>query len=280
MAKIVEGSGGFREAYLQNADGAVRISEHGAHVLAYTPAGQHPLLWVSKEAVFRPGKAIRGGIPICWPWFGDHPTDPEKPAHGFARISEWEFGDVTDDSATLRLTDSDATRALWPHPFELQLAVTLGETLTVALTAHNRGDEPVTCTGALHSYFAVSKISNARVRGLQGCEYIDSIDNDTQKTQRGPISVSQEVDRIYIDTDAATVIRDAGLSREITIAKRGSRSTVVWNPWIEKAARMADFGNDEYERMLCIETANAANDVIEILPGKSHTLAAEISSST
>lgn len=278
MTTPTAGAGGFPEIKLANEHGSARISSHGGHVLEYQPAGQKPVLWTSEQAVFRAGKAIRGGVPVCWPWFADHASDPDKPAHGVARTAEWQFADINADAATLRLTDSEATRAHWPHAFELTLKVTLGEQLSIALSATNHCADTVRCTAALHSYFAISDVANVRIDGLAGGEYIDSIDGDQRKSQDGPIHLDREVDRIYINTEADTIIRDKAWQREIVIAKSGSQSTVVWNPWIDKAARMSDFGNKEYLNMVCAETCNAGTDVIEIPAGGNHTLTALLSS--
>lgn len=278
MTTPTEGAGGFPEITLNNEHGSARISSHGGHVLEYQPAGQRPVLWTSEQAVFRADKAIRGGIPVCWPWFADHASDPGKPAHGVARTADWEFTEISNDAVILRLTDSEATRAHWPHTFNLALKVTLGEQLSVALSATNRSADPVHCTAALHSYFAISNVANIRIDGLAEGEYIDSIDNDQRKVQNGPINIDREVDRIYINTEAETIIRDEAWQREIVVAKSGSKSTVVWNPWIDKAARMSDFGNEEYLNMVCVETCNAGTDVIEIPSGATHTLTALLSS--
>lgn len=275
------GPGGLAVAEVVNGHGSAVVGLAGGHVMAYQPRGEEPVLWMSERSRFAVGEPMRGGIPICWPWFGPHPEDGGKPAHGFARTALWEVVEtgIADGGATrveLRLRDDATSRAVWPHPFELRLAVTVGRRLRVELTARNIGQQPFTCTGALHSYFHVSDVTNAAVHGLEGCEYIDKVDHHRRKRQTGPVTVGGEVDRIYTDTTGDCVVEDAGLGRRIRIGKAGSRSTVVWNPWIAKAARLEDFGDEEYRGMLCVETANAGDDAVTIPPGNTHQLTAEI----
>lgn len=274
------GPGGLTTATLACPRGRARVAVHGVHVLEYVPAGGEPVLWLSGRSWFEPAKPIRGGIPVCWPWFGPHPTHAEKPAHGFARISEWQViaaaGDEESAELTLALCDSHATRQLWPHAFSLQMRVRLDDSLTVELTTTNTGAAPFEMTAALHSYFAVADVAAVSIDGLDGCQYIDKMDGGARKTQRGAVTFSAETDRVYVGTDADCVIDDPGLARRIRVAKSGSRSTVVWNPWIVKAARMEDFGDGEWPGMVCVETANAADDAVTLPAGATHTLAAII----
>jgi glucose-6-phosphate 1-epimerase len=184
--------------------------------------------------------------------------------------------DVTADGATrlrLGLADSEETRALWPHAFQLELAVAVGAALDVELLVRNTGARAFTCTGALHSYFAVSDIAGVSVGGLDGSAYLDKAAGHARREQRGAITVTGETDRIYLDTTGDCLIADPGWRRTIRVAKRGSRTTVVWNPWAERARQLADFGDDEYRGMVCVETANAADDQITVPPGGEHRLA-------
>jgi glucose-6-phosphate 1-epimerase len=266
---------------LLDAPGAqAELALQGAHVLRYARTGEPPLLWVSREAIFAPGKAIRGGVPICWPWFGPHPTDPARPQHGFVRTALWELRETgADEAATwarLGLRDSEASRALWPHAFDLELAVRVSDRLAIALTARNSGDAPISCGGALHSYFTVGDVTRIEIAGLDGTRYIDKLDGGAEKAQAGPVSIAGEVDRVYLDTQAACTIIDPALLRRITVEKGGSRTTVVWNPWAEKARALKDFADDEYSGMVCVETANAEGDAVEIAPGATHTLVATL----
>lgn len=265
-----EGLGDLPIAKLSHEGAEASIALHGAHVLSYTPQGAKPILWLSKEAIFKDGKAIRGGIPVCWPWFANHPSEPNYPAHGVARTSSWTVIDTAPASLTLELQADETTRQHFPHNFVLRLQATLSDTLEVKLSIHNPGPDAFTYTGALHTYFAVSHIDRARVEGLDGRPYIDSIDGKSRKTQSGPIHFKEEVDRIYLETEDDCLVCDEGWDRTIRIEKEGSRSTVVWNPWIAKAQRMADFGDQEYQEMLCVETTNAADDAMAVPPGQVH----------
>ena len=257
-----------------------RISLKGAQVLSFIPAGGSELLWVSPVARMAGPDAMRGGIPVCWPWFAAHPTDPAKPMHGFVRTAVWaliETGDAADGQAArivLRTSTTEAHQALWPHQATVQLTVEVGARLTLALETINTGATPFDLTGALHTYFKVSDVTQAQVLGLDGIDYLDKVEGFARKRQMGPVVFNSEVDRIYVGTSSATAIEDAGLSRRIAIAKGGSTSTVVWNPARERGARMPDVGPEAWRDFVCVETSNAGDDVVHVVPGASHTLSA------
>ncbi len=279
--EFVEGPGGLPVASIRNEGGGAGVCLLGGHVLSYEPSGQEPVLWVSAESHFEVGRPIRGGIPVCWPWFAGQVPAPGLPAHGCVRTRLWEVrGTESLDAATrivLGITDDEETRALWPHRFDLEIAVTVGAELRVDLTARNTDDEAWSCTGALHSYFAVGDVEQVCVLGLDGCRYLNKVEEFAEQRQRGPITVASEVDRIYTETTAECTIEDPVLGRRIRVAKEGSHTTVVWNPWVDKSARMEDFGDEEYHGMLCVETANAGEDVVTLEPGEAHRLTAVIS---
>ncbi len=279
---FVTGPAGVPHARLTHAGSTASISLHGGHVLDYTPAGQSAVLWTSRAAVFRVGRALRGGIPVCWPWFGPHPSDAALPAHGFARTSIWRVTGSSVDDATrlqLELDETLASPPNWPHSYRLQLDISLADTLQLALKTINTGTAPLPISAALHSYFAVEAITQVTVEGLDATPYLDQLTNTT-RMQSGPVHIAGEVDRIYFDTVAPCTIVDAVGERQITIARGGSNSVVVWNPWIDKAQRLSDFDDDEYRSMLCIEAANAASDTIVIAPGADHTLTTTIRSAS
>lgn len=276
------GSGDLIVAEIKNGLASATVALLGAHVMSFQPDGYDPVLWMSKQRFYEVGKPIRGGIPVCWPWFANHPTDPEKPMHGFVRSALWKVKEttVTDNGATqirLSICDDESTRTLWPYRFELELVVTVGQELSVERIAKNTGDEAFTYNGALHTYFAVSDVSQITIHGVEGCFYLDNVADFAQKLQQGPIIINSEVDRIYLNTTAECVIADPGLRRQIHVAKTGSRTTVVWNPWMEKSKRMKDFGDQEYPGMVCVETANARDDRITVNPGGEHAVSAIIS---
>ncbi len=280
--KFLCGPGGLPVASLATPAGAALVCLQGAHVLAWRPADAHPVIWLSGKSWFEDGKPIRGGIPLCWPWFGVHATDPTKPGHGFARLRRWTVAKTSAAGGKARLvltlSDDEATRALWPHGFKLTATITVGRTLELALAMANPGDAPYTCSAALHSYFAVGDVRVAQVLGLAGRRYLDTVPGvpPGPHLQHGAVTISAETDRVYLDTTDACRIVDPVLGRAIRIAKRGSHSSVVWNPWIEKAKRMPDFGDDEYPGMLCVETCNAREDAVTVAPGSKHVLAATI----
>lgn len=268
---------------VNNAHGKAEIAMQGAHLISWTPAGQQPVVWVSPEAKVTQGKSIRGGIPVCWPWFGPHASEASYPAHGFARTLPWELiasAEMADGSHRLafRYVATDASRAQWPHPCEAEMVLTIGATLQAELVTRNIGDEAFTIGEALHTYFQVSDVREISIDGLDGVSYLDKVDNFANKTQQGAITIASEVDRVYLDTAADCVINDPTYGRRIRIAKRGSQSTVVWNPWVEKADKMGDLGPDGYLRMVCVESANAAGNVVEVAPGAEHRLWVEYSS--
>ncbi len=259
---------------LVNQYGACEISLYGGHVLGYRPMGHTPVLFISKKSLFEPGKPIRGGIPICWPWFGPA-ADKALPIHGFARIMPWELlaTEYTSDKTEVRLalSDSEDTRRYWPYAFELTLRVWLDQRLNLALTTVNRDARPFTLTQAFHPYLQVRQIMDVSVRGLDQAPYRDRLTHQTG-TQEGLLNIRAETDRIFTPVAPECVLHDASLGRALAMAYTGTSRMVVWNPWIDKARAMSDFGDDEYTRMLCLEPANTDGDAVTLAPGAKHTL--------
>ena len=276
------GAGGLTYADIDNHGGRATICLQGAHVVSYRPKSQaEPVVWVSDAAKFAPGKSIRGGAPVCWPWFGAHDSESGYPAHGFARTVPWTVtGSRKRNDAkteiTLQLVDNEQTRAQWPHATRLALTVIVGDKLEMRLATTNEGNAPVQIGEALHTYLQISDIGAVNVLGLEGATYHDKVDNFATRKQSGAIGFSGEVDRVYVDTPADCVIVDAGLKRRIRIAKTGSRSTIVWTPWTEKAEKMGDMGRGKsgagWREMVCVESANAMDNVVTVAPGATHTL--------
>jgi len=276
--EFVEGPGGLVQARIANNLGKALVSTYAGQVLHFKPrAEEEDLLFVSKSAYFADGKAIKGGAPVCWPWFGPDPEGKGRPAHGFVRNRQWRVtGSAALDDGTTQIElglDADAgTREIWPHDFQLRIRITVGSELQIELVTTNLGEQPFQLTQALHTYFRIGDIKTTRVLGLQGLEYVDKVDGGARKTQQGQVLIDGEVDRIYQGVEGELEIEDAGFDRHIRIFSSGSRSAVVWNPWAEIAAGMADLGNDDYRRMLCVETTNAGEDVVSVTPGESFTL--------
>ena len=272
-----ETSPGFAVAEVFNGLATATISLQGAQLLAWMPRGQSPVIWLSSAARFLPGKSVRGGVPVCWPWFGPHASDASLPAHGFARTVPWDVigTRALPDGATridFRLVKSDVTRALWQHSSQLECRITVGTALEFDLVTRNTDRVAVTIGDALHTYFQVNDVRQVKIHGLENCSYLDKMDDGRRKQQAGPVTIAAETDRIYLDAGADCLIDDPGLKRRLRVRKRGSRSTVVWNPWIEKSSRLGDFGENGYLNMVCVESANAADDVVTIAPGGEHHL--------
>jgi len=264
-------------ATINNQHASATLALQGGHLMTWVPTGAEPVVWLSPDATLAPGKSIRGGVPICWPWFGAHQTQADFPAHGFARTAQWQVINTKqqsngDTQITLQLDADNIPEQLWPHATTAQCQITIGKTLDMTLTTFNNSQDDITITEALHTYFAVSDVRNISISGLDGCHYLDKVEGMQQKQQTGDITFASEVDRVYIDTEADCVIRDPVLSRQIRIRKTGSRSTVVWNPWIEKSLQMGDMGEDGHLKMVCVESANAANNHVTIPAGGQHQL--------
>lgn len=268
---------GFAYIEIKNSAAEAKIALQGAHLFHYARIGEEPVLWLSDVSDFEAGKAIRGGVPVCWPWFGFN-EDKTLPQHGFVRTALWDCVSCSEvgensSSVTLRLTHSQESMKMWPHLFELELHVTISDKLTMELKSTNLDCNPFTITQALHTYFAISHISDAVVKGLDNKPYLDAL-TWKKELQDGDIRFSQEVDRVYQEIDGEITLCDK--NRTLHVRNENSLSVVVWNPWIEKCARMNAMKEDAYEHMLCIESANAFDDAIVVKPQKSHTLKATI----
>ena len=270
---------GLVVAEIDNAHARAGVFLQGAQLTRWTPHRQVPVIWLSPAAKFAEGKAIRGGIPVCWPWFGAHDTEPELPAHGYARTSVWEVVKAAtgEDGATCLVLRLLAKRpSLWPHETPLEIRLVVGQTLAIELVTRNLGTEPVLVRQALHTYFQVADVRQVEIHGLDGYPYLDKLDG-VRKQQAGAVVFSGELDRVYLDQGGYCLIDDPGLQRHIRIAKRGSHSTIVWNPWSEKAAKLGDMGEDGHLGMVCVESANADEDVVRLEPGAEHGLRVEYS---
>jgi glucose-6-phosphate 1-epimerase len=272
-----EGVGELVYAEIKNEAASGQIFLHGAQITSFIPHGQEPVLFLSPLSQYEPGKAIRGGIPISWPWFADHPRDSSKPAHGFARTSLWDVRATkriseAETQIVLGLVGNQSTCEIWDYRFDLELTVTTGKELNAQLTMTNSGNQEFTVTSAFHSYYKVGNVNDVTISGLEGANYIDKVNNFTKKIQEGPIRITSETDRIYLDTTRDCVIDDPVLKRKIRVRKSDSNSTVVWNPWSYKAQQMKDLGDQDYLNFVCVETTNAGEDIISISPGKQHKL--------
>jgi glucose-6-phosphate 1-epimerase len=271
--KFIEGTGGFPYIRVDNVKASAIISVYGGQVLSYQSANeQHNLMFLSEKAYYQPGKSIKGGTPICWPWFGPDPEGKGRSIHGFARNRFWEVVHTEETpngegKVTLGLRDSEETRALWPHSFNLSLEIIVGETLNLALITRNTTNETFSLTQALHTYFKIGNIHQIVISGLTGTTYVDKTDNGIVKSQPGPLTIDKEVDRIFRNVPDELIIDDKAFDRRIRIKSKGSRSAVVWNPWVKISAQMADLNDDDYEYFVCVETTNADADAVQVPPG-------------
>lgn len=266
--------GGLVRAVIHTAAAEGELYLQGAHVTQWTPRGAKPVLFMSSKSLFAPGKAVRGGIPVIYPWFGAREDGKTGQAHGVARTTLWtveatrlsESGDV---EITMTLPAAEAPGA--------RLHVSFGTTLKLELEVRNELSTPFRYEEALHSYFAVADIHQTSVTGLEQTTYIDKTDGLARKLQHEePVRCAKETDQVHLNTAATCVVHDPVWQRMIVVEKSGSASTIVWNPWSEKAGGMADMGAGEWQNMICVESGNAADNAITLVPGASHCLTATI----
>jgi glucose-6-phosphate 1-epimerase len=271
---------GIVTTVIENRFARVVISTYGAHIVSYCPKGEtEDVFFLSEQAVFGGGKAIRGGIPICWPWFADDTSGLGRQAHGFARNGQWTVLATkgNEDGSTqiqLGLTQTDESLALWPHPFELVFDIVVGEALTLSLTTKNIDEQAITINQALHTYFNTSDIEQIEVQGLDTVTYLNKLTAFSECLQHGEVTVQGEIDRVYVDVPKTIILNDKGYGRDIVITGQGSNSTVVWNPGPETIKPFADLPDSACKAFICIETANALDDLVTIKPGESHRLTA------
>jgi glucose-6-phosphate 1-epimerase len=263
------------------------VSQQGAQILSYREDDQPPLIWLSEQATYRRGQGVRGGVPVCWPWFGNLQRNPQAvqamhlqpanaPAHGLVRNLDWQLLEMDSraDGVHLEFAYNSASQPLidWPHAAELRLRIRLDGRLHIELSSRNLGDTPLAISQALHSYFAVSDIRHVSVEGLHGCRYLETLEDWQQRQQHGALHFSGETDRIYLDTPAQLSILDRAWQRRIQLHSSGSNSAVLWNPWTDKAQRLSQFAADAWPGMLCIEHANVMDDIRVLAAGEHHQL--------
>lgn len=275
------GPGNLPTVVINNAYAAATLSLAGAHLMTYRPHGGREVLWSSPSAAYQLSNEMRGGIPICWPWFAEHPRHPDDlPIHGLVRTLP--FGvtaaRLIEDGGTqisLVAGDTPATLAVWPHAFEFAVTITVGPSLHIEWAARNVGQQPFQYTGALHPYFAVENVRDVTVSGLENTDYLDKYDDNRPKTQRGPVRFHTGVDNLYLNTRRDMAIDDPGYRRTIHLRKKGSRTSVVWNP-AEDDATLPDVGAGKHPYFVCVEAANAADEVISVQPQQEIQLGLEI----
>ena len=275
--------GGLTRAMISTPLAEAEIYQQGAHIAHWAVRGRKPVLFMSSKSFLAPGKPIRGGVPIIFPWFGPRSGDKPGPAHGFARTALWsvESARLLNSGAVeiaFGLAADQASRAFGFDAFAVRFTATIGSELSLSLDVSNQSQAPLVFEEALHTYFAVSSTRDVAIHGLEGTTYIDKTDSFSRKLQPdAPIRIAKETDQVHLNTAATCTISDPAWERRVVIPKTGSNSTVVWNPWIAKTATLADMAPDEWQRMICVETANVADNAVTLAPGDSHRLSATIS---
>lgn len=272
--RFVDGPSGMPLIEVATEKAEAKVALYGGQVLSFKPArAEHDLFYLSQKAIYQQGKAIRGGVPLCWPWFGDDPGSLGRQAHGFARNLFWDVLDsqLHDDNVeiTLGLESTATSRQWWPSEFSLRKKIFIGDQLNISLTTENRGEIPFSVSKALHSYFRVGDIKQARVSGLDGVDYLDKTQGFAKQKQNGDVTAQQETDRVYLNAPQRVSIVDPALKRRIQIEHHGADNFVVWNPW-DKAANLNDMSAEDYEQFICVETANAIANSVIVAPGAVH----------
>lgn len=280
-ARFTLGEGGLPRLVVETPAATGELYLHGAQVTAWRPAGHEEVLFVSRQSRWEAGKAIRGGIPVCFPWFRSKSDDPKAPAHGFARTRSWQVVSVAqkDDgvTATFSIESDDASLRWWLYAFRATLRVHFGTQLKIALAVTNTGKAPLSFEEALHTYHRVGDAAQVRVSGLNGTTYLDNVDGNMRKVQHGDVVFTGPTDNAYMETHSALLLHDPALNRKLCIEKHGSRTTVVWNPWESGAQTMADLGDDEWRAMACVEASNILSGAVTLEAGQTHTMETTIS---
>src|SRR5262245_8929780 len=278
IAQVVAGNGALPKVRITTPEVVGEMYLHGAHVTSWKPAGGEEVLFLSSQSRWKSGHAIRGGIPVCFPWFGGKADNPTAPAHGFVRTKAWQLESIaeTEDTITVSMfTESDEnTKRSWPSDFRLVHRATFGRELGLELEVTNTGKTSLRFEEALHAYHRVGNIEKVRMRGLDSVQYLDKTDSNRKKKQHGEIVIVSETDRVYFDTQGPVELEDPVLHRRTRVTKQNSLTTVVWNPWVQKARALSDLGDDEWMQMICIETSNVSDFAVDLAPGQQHRMKA------
>lgn len=282
--RLTTDANGLHYIEIDNPLATAKIALQGAQVIQWKPKFEkHQVLWLSEHARYIKGRSIRGGVPICWPWFGAHPTDSTLCPHGFARVIPWQLidSDTTTSGATrlvLQMLETPEAQRQLSYPYVLTITITVGKRLKLDLATTNKAEHPFITGEAYHTYLNVSDISNIKITGLLDSVYADKALGYDRSIEHETLSFNAEFDRVYINHSGDCTLYDAGYNRIIRVAKSGSNTTVVWTPWAEKAHKTGDMGNDkEWRHMVCIESANAMENMVVINPNRTHVLSTEYS---
>ena len=279
VAQIVPGNEGQPKIKITSVAASAEIYLHGAHLTSWIPAGAEEVIFLSSKAQYQEGKAIRGGVPICFPWFNAKSDDPKAPSHGLVRTKTWELESITHEgnaiAVALSTSHDQATQKWWPHDFRAVQRITISTRLQMELSVTNTGAAPFTFQEALHTYYRVGNVRHVRLVGLDDVSYLDNTEGNVEKIQYGDNTFDQRIDNAYINTETELELTDPSLNRRILIGKQHSHNTVVWNPWAELASGMADLG-DEWPHFLCVEAANIRANAVTLHPGEQDTMTANI----
>ncbi len=281
VAAVVSGKGGLPKIRVTAPSASADIYLQGAQITSWQPAGEKEVLFLSQQSHWQDGRAIRGGIPVCFPWFRSKADDPTAPAHGFVRTKEWRLESVRAEGETVVVTcsteDDKSTQRWWPHAFRLVHVLSIGSSLRLQLVVTNTGQTPFRFEEALHTYFRVSQAEGISVRGLEGASYLDNVDGNRQKTQSGYLVFTGKTDNAYLDVHGAAELIDPAGRRTIRTEKENSATTVIWNPWQEGAASLSDLGDEEWQQFACVESSNILGSAISLAPGQEHRMHASLS---
>lgn len=277
-AQVVEGNDGLPKVRITSPEVVGEMYLYGAHVTSWKPVGGEEVLFLSSQSRWEHGHAIRGGVPVCFPWFGDKADDPKAPAHGFVRTKAWQLESIAQVGAAVTVSmfteSNEDTKRWWPAEFRMVHRATFGSELSLELVVTNTGTTSLRFEEALHAYHRVGNIADVRLRGLDTVHYLDKTDSNRKKIQHGEIVIVSETDRVYLNTRDAIELEDPVLHRRIRVTKENSLTTVVWNPWVQKAHSLADLADDEWTQMICIESSNVSDFAVDLAPGQQHKMKA------
>lgn len=281
VARVCKGAGGLARVEITSPLAHGEMYLHGAHVTSWRPAGGDEVLLLSTKSRWEEGQAIRGGIPICFPWFRGKADDPQAPAHGFVRTRSWQLHSIVENSAgvavTMFIESDEQTRRWWAGEFRLVHRVTFGSELRLELICINTGKTRLHFEEALHTYNRVAEVKNVRLQGLDGIRFLDNTDSNKEKTQAGDVTIASQTDNAFMNTQNAVDLLDSEMGRRIRLLKSNSSTTVVWNPWQEGASKLRDLGEGEWKQFLCVEASNIMGSAVPLAPGQEHTMSAVLS---
>ena len=281
IARVCDGNGAMPRVQITSSLCEGELYLHGAQVTSWKPAGADEVLFLSSKSRWEEGQAIRGGIPICFPWFRAKVDDPQAPAHGFVRTKAWQLESIVENGsgvAVTMFTESDEhTRLWWPGEFRLVYCARFGSELSLELMCINTGTTPQRFEDALHTYNRVADIQDVRLQGLDAVRFLDNTDSNSEKVQRGDVAIASKTDNAYLNTENAVDLSDPNMHRRIRLRKANSLTTVVWNPWRDGAQELHDLGDGEWSQFLCVEASNILGSAVNLAPGQEHRMNAILS---